>query len=112
MLCSLKNTFTRNGIPNDISRLLEKWDGYFEKIRNSRYSAPSGHDFLVLRSKRQNTFSARAYSKTSILSDGIRIGSVRNFNGMQFFLDSIQRLKQKLDGELLLKIRATCLCIN
>lgn len=103
MLCSLKNTFTRNGIPNDISRLLEKWDGYFEKIRNSRYSAPSGHDFLVLRSKRQNTFSARAYSKTSILSDGIRIGSVRNFNGTQFFLDSIQKIETKVGWRIVIK---------
>lgn len=103
MLCSLKNTFTRNGIPNDISRLLEKWGGYFEKIRNSRYSAPSGHDFLVLRSKRQNTFSARAYSKTSILSDGIRIGSVRNFNGTQFFLDSIQKIETKVGWRIVIK---------
>ena len=53
----LKNAFTTTpawNIPRTMRRVFSKSrsaNGYFQKIGNSRYSARSGHDFLVTRSR-------------------------------------------------------------
>lgn len=89
----LKNTFTTT-LAWNISRTIHRvfWksgsvNGYFQKIGNSRYSVPSGHDFLVTLScsiTRQTRVPSQlsTFENISIIPILIRIDSTRNFNWM------------------------------
>lgn len=89
----LKNTFTTT-LAWNISRTIHRvfWksgsvNGYFQKIGNSRYSVPSGHDFLVTLScsiTRQTRVPSQSstFENISIIPILIRIDSTRNFNWM------------------------------